>query len=122
MSTQKTVICVVCPVGCEISASRTTGGDARPTGFGCSRGEEYARMELENPRRILTTTVRVRGGALPLLPVRTRTPIPREEMFAVMMRLADLVVEAPVKAGDVVAHNILGLDTDVIATRDVARR
>lgn len=122
MSTQKTVICVVCPVGCEIGVSKVSGGDTQLSGFRCARGEEYARMELDNPRRILTTTVKVREGIMPLLPVRTRTPIPKDEMFTIMTSLADLVIEAPVKMGDVVVRNILGLGTDVIATRDLARR
>jgi CxxC motif-containing protein len=69
----------------------------------------------------LTTTVRIKGGVHPLLPVRTDQPIPKQKLREAMLATADLVVEAPVIMGDVVVENFLGLGVNLIATRDLDR-
>ncbi|GAB4305777.1 MAG: hypothetical protein Kow0097_04610 [Candidatus Bipolaricaulota bacterium] len=113
------VVCVACPVGCTVEVEIAEGSPTRVRGHGCPRGEAYAREEALHPRRVLTTSVRVVGGDLPLASVRTSTPIPRPLIPAAMALARALVVRAPVEVGQVVAPNILGTGADLVATRRV---
>lgn len=88
----------------------------------CKRGEDYARNEFHLPVRGLTTTVRVRNGELRIVPVKANQPIPKEKIMECMEYLRKVEVEAPVKIGQVIVKNILGLGVDIIATRNLLRR
>jgi CxxC motif-containing protein len=90
------------------------------TGLTCQRGREYAQEEVTFPKRMLTTTVRVTGGELALLPVVSRTALPKDKVFASARCLSGVAVQAPIHEGDVIYANILGLGVDIIAARDVA--
>ena len=111
--------CVVCPVGCRIELIVEDGKIVEIVGGECKLGEEYARKEFTNPERILTTTVRVKGGILPLLPVRTEKPIPKKLIKGCMKKLADVVVKAPAKCGAIVYRNILDTGVNIIASRNL---
>jgi CxxC motif-containing protein len=89
------------------------------TGNFCPRGAQYAKEELTAPTRMLTSTVRVEGGRLPLLPVVSAKKLPKERVVDCAEALRSVSVKAPVHAGDVVAANILGLGVDVVASRDM---
>jgi len=114
--------CTVCPVGCTLTVTVQNGEIVKVTGYECKRGTEYAAKEHTNPERMLTTTVRVEGGELPLVPVRTSQPIPKGAMLYCMDALAKVEMTAPVEEGDTVVSDILGSGVDIIATRRVAKR
>lgn len=120
MTDERVIVCVVCPQGCSIKAKPAPGGAPQLTGYGCPRGLEYAQIELTNPQRVLTTTVACRGGVIPLVPVRSRGPLPKGRLKECMRALAGVSVAAPVKSGDVVARNILGTGVDIVATRSIS--
>ena len=61
-------------------------------------------------------TVRVRGGELPLAPVRSAKALPKELLLKVAARLREIVLEAPVAEHQVVCANVLGTGVDIIAT------
>jgi CxxC motif-containing protein len=88
-------------------------------GAGCKRGETYATNEFLAPKRMLATTVRIKGAFIPLLPVRTSVPVLKERLDEILDILARIEVEAPFKCGAVVVKNVLGLGADVIATRSL---
>ena len=90
-------------------------------GYTCKRGLEYAQQEFYEPKRILTTTIRVENGFLPLVPVRTDQPILRDKLNEAMKIIAEKKVKAPVKMGQVLIKNILGTDINIIASRDLAK-
>jgi CxxC motif-containing protein len=90
---------------------------AKVTGNTCPRGEKYARDELTNPVRTLTSTVRLTGGRT--LPVRTNKPIPKAKLFEAMKLIKAASAAAPVSVGDVILRDFLGDGTDVVATRTV---
>ena len=69
------------------------------------------------PKRMLTTTVAVEGGLLPLLPVVSSTVLPKEKVLACAAYLRGVKVQAPIAAGDVVVKDILGLGVDIVASR-----
>ncbi len=89
------------------------------TGFSCAIGEKYAREEYYNPTRILPTTVKVIKGELPLVPVKTSKPIPVGSIFNAMKEISNIEIEAPVKIGQIIRENLLGLEVNLVATRDV---
>ena len=117
---EKTVRCIVCPTGCEIHV-KNVSGELIIEGHTCKRGEEYAKTEFIAPRRILTTTMRVKNGLIPLIPVRTNIPIPKEKLVDVLKEIAKLEIEAPLVMGDILINNVLGLDANVIASRDMIK-
>lgn len=121
-STIRRVSCIVCPMSCAGEVEIADGQLIRMVGFTCERGRAYAKSEVTAPKRILTTTVKLRGGALRLLPVVSRQPLPKAEIAACVRCLASTEVQAPVKEGDIVAHNIRGLGVDIVAARDVIKR
>jgi CxxC motif-containing protein len=123
----RTLTCIVCPVGCDMVLTLADQAAGSPEilaieGAGCQRGRDYAAAELQNPLRIVTSSVLVIQGDQPLASVRLTRPIPREKIPAIMAILRQLRIQAPVAIGQVIMHNILDLDSDVIATRHVAAR
>ena len=113
----KELICICCPNGCHLKVDPDQGYAV--TGNQCPRGEEYGKSELINPMRVVTSTVRIRGGAHPRLPVRTSAPVPKEKMLEVMALLDEVCVTAPVHAGDVLVSGLFGTEVSVIACKDM---
>ena len=113
------VSCIVCPMSCVGEVEIADGQVVRMVGFTCERGRAYAKNEVTAPKRVLTTTVKLTGGKLRLLPVVSQQPLPKDKIAACVRCLASTEVQAPVKEGDVIYADILGLGVDVIASRDV---
>ena len=113
----KELICIVCPRGCRLKVDEENGFSV--TGNSCPRGAEYGKNEISDPRRTVTSTVRIDGAAFRRCPVRTSSPIPKAQMFALMDALNDVELHSPVKRGEVVIENVLGTGSDVIVTRDM---
>jgi len=110
----------VCPTGCAITATPDQSGNVNFEGYTCKRGLEYAQQEYFEPKRILTTTMRVENGRLPLVPVRSNKPIPKDRLNDAIKEVAQKIIEAPVKMGDILINNLLGLDAHIIASRDLS--
>jgi CxxC motif-containing protein len=112
------ILCVTCPKGCSLEVTREgdTVVEVKP---GCKRGHEYARRELVDPRRMVATSVRIKNGVHPLLPVYTSAPFPKPRIMELQSKLRKVETQAPVKMGAVVVHNILDTGIDIIASRDM---
>ena len=117
----RTFTCIMCPQGCEISAEGSPAHSSI-TGNMCPKGAEYVRQELVNPMRNIATSILVEEGELPLASVRLTAPIPKEKIFAVMEEIRQVRRKAPVKEGEIVIENVLGLGSDVMVTKTVERR
>ena len=113
---KKNLICVSCPLGCPIEVEIENGEVVSVTGNTCKRGDAYARAEITNPVRSLTTSVKVENGLHPVVPVKSSGPVPKDKMFDCMKEINSVTVKAPVKIGDIVIENILGLGVDIVAT------
>lgn len=111
--------CIGCPMGCQLTAVMDGSRVTEVTGNTCPRGDAYARKECTHPARTVTGTVRVTGGLLPVVSVRTRGDVPKERVLDVARVLCRVHLTAPVHAGDVVIPNVLGTGVDVVATRSV---
>lgn len=126
MNTQE-LICIGCPLGCPLTVTteQTAKGAitvTAVTGNTCPRGDKYARKEVTNPTRIITSTVAVRGGTSAMVNVKTATDIPKEKIFECMEALKGIEVSAPVRIGDVILPNVAGTSVDMIAARNVMER
>lgn len=117
MSEYRELTCIVCPVGCRLRA-KMVDGQLKIDGQTCVRGEKYALEELTNPTRTVTSSVALEGGTLPLLSVKTRTPVPKASIPAVLAQLKHVQAHAPVRVGDVVVHDAAGTGVDIVATRE----
>ena len=115
---KKNLICVSCPLGCPIEVEIENGEILSVTGNTCKRGDTYARAELTNPVRSLTTTVKLVGGNLPVVPVKSSKTVPKDKMFECMKLINEASIKAPVKIGDVVIKDILGSGADIVVTNN----
>ncbi|MEM2026922.1 MAG: DUF1667 domain-containing protein [Candidatus Bathyarchaeia archaeon] len=112
------ITCIICPLGCALKVLLKNGEVVSVEGNRCQRGVMYAKDEVK-PKRTLITVVKVYGGALPVVSVKISKPIPKDLIPEAMKAVSKVSVRAPVKIGDVIIKNLLGLGVDVIATRDV---
>lgn len=115
-------LCINCPLGCRLEVEARDGDVVEVRGNACRRGEAFGRQEHVDPRRMVTTTVALAGGVVARLPVATASPVPKGSVRDLCRALHALRVEAPVRLGQVVLGDALGLGVDVVATRDVERR
>lgn len=129
MAETRSFVCVVCPRGCalevELAPPAAPGlppSAARVRGNECRRGEEYARREVVDPRRSLTSTVRTADPAFPRLPVRSSGDIPLARLREAARALDGLVAPADAKVGQVLARDFLGLGVDILACDDMDAR
>ncbi|MGI6555819.1 DUF1667 domain-containing protein [uncultured Pseudoramibacter sp.] len=113
---KKEMVCISCPMGCHLTVEGE-GDNWTVTGNNCKNGERYGIQEMTDPRRILPTTVVIKGAMISRLPVKTAQEIPKGKLFDAMDELSKVVVEAPVKVGDVVLKDVCGTGIDVIATK-----
>jgi CxxC motif-containing protein len=121
MTNDKEITCIVCPIGCKILV-KTDGTTVNILkGYKCKQGVEYARNEALDPRRVLTTSILVDGGAWPLVSVKSSRPVPKEKLFAVLKEIRKMRVKAPVESGQVLIKNVADTDIDIVATKDIKK-
>ncbi len=113
------LICITCPMGCTLDVTHEGDTIVDIEGNTCKRGEDYAQEELTDPRRMVTTTVRVAGGLHPLMPVYTSAPIPKARIFDLLKAIREAEIQAPVRMGDVVLEDVVDTEVDVLASRDM---
>ena len=118
----KIMNCINCPMGCEIKVTMEKEKIKKIEGNSCPRGEVYIRAEIKAPKRMLTSTVRRKEGNVPVLPVVSAGVLPKESILPCVAALRQVVAKAPIKAGDVIIANILGLGVDVVSSRDMDSR
>lgn len=116
---KRELTCIGCPLGCQVTVSMNGGEVVSVEGNTCKRGAEYARKEVTNPTRIVTSTVIVTGGRDVTVSVKTRTDIPKEKIFDCVRALKGISIPAPVHIGDVVLSDVAGTGVDMIATSNV---
>ncbi len=117
----RNLTCISCPMGCPITVEMDGDEVVSVTGNTCKRGDVYARKEVTNPTRIVTSTVRVIGGKADMVSVKTKEDIPKGKIFDCVKALKGVEVEAPVRIGDVIVPDVAGTGVDIVATRNVAR-
>ena len=108
--------CICCPLGCQLTVTMQDGVPVSVTGNTCNRGDVYARKEVTNPTRIVTSTVRMTDGKM--LPVKTASDIPKGKIMDCIRQLKSVCVQAPVTVGQVIVENAAGTGVAVVATKE----
>lgn len=116
---KRSLTCIGCPLGCAVIVELENGQITNVTGNTCKRGDDYARKEVTHPMRIVTSTIRVTGGILPVVSVKTERDVPKENIMDIMKCLAGLCVPAPVHIGDIVLKNAAQTGVNIVATKEV---
>jgi len=119
--TKKNLTCIVCPVGCRLEVTMDSAGKIKDiSGNTCKRGYDYAMTEFTDPRRTLTTTVKLTGSdSDKFLPVRTSAPIPKQKLMEAMAIVNSLSAAAPVAVGDVIAADFIEKGINLIACKSI---
>ncbi|UCG68930.1 MAG: DUF1667 domain-containing protein [Thermoplasmata archaeon] len=115
------ITCIICPIGCKVVIHQKGGIITKIEGHQCKKGIEYGKEELLDPKRTLTTSIIVKDGELPLVSVKSDRSIPKVRLFDVMDAISEIEVHAPVKIGDVLVENVVGLEVDIVATKNVRK-
>ena len=113
----KQFTCIECPKGCLLSVKIDNGTVTEVSGNKCPKGAAYARSEVENPMRILTSSVLAQCLSLKMIPVRTDRPIPKTKLFDAMNEIKKIRITQPVLVGDIIVNNFLGLGVNLVVTR-----
>ena len=117
---RRELICIGCPLGCALTVSMEGAEVVSVTGNTCKRGDVYARKEVTNPTRIVTSTVKVSNGTADMVSVKTKEDVPKEKIFDCMRALKDVTVQSAWSdIGDVVLKNVAGTGVDMVATKNV---
>ena len=112
-------LCIGCPLGCRLEVEEEDGAIVEVRGFSCKLGKEYAEREHTDPRRMVSSTVRVTNGVWARLPVKTNQPVLKDQVRAVCRALRQVSIAAPVSMGDVIVANVLDSGADIVAARDM---
>lgn len=149
MPEEGSVTCTLCPKGCQVKVVPGCQGKGMPdyqgevipaesgltpdaadhgmitTGNGCPRGAAFAIQEMTDPRRILTTTIRVRrlGKSDLLLPVRSDRPVALSELRGLAEQVRREVIALSdgegIEAGDVLMRCPGRVRADIIAEKGI---
>ena len=111
----KELTCIVCLIGCHLSVDN----DLNVTGKRRQRFKKYGFLEMTNPTRLLTTTVKTVFNELPRLSVKSSSPIPKALIFEAKTLLYGIIIKNHVKIVDVLLPNILGIDIDFVSTKSI---
>lgn len=112
----KEMTCIVCPNGCQMRVEQD-GDKIEVFDAACKRGIEFAKSELTNPTRSITTTVATKFENFPLLSVKTVGELPKGKIFEAMKKINAVTVKKRLKVGEVVLADVFG--TDIVATSDM---
>ncbi|MDD7457420.1 MAG: DUF1667 domain-containing protein [Clostridia bacterium] len=109
----KNITCINCPMGCPLTVE-INGDDIKVSGNTCKRGDVYGKQEVTSPKRVVTSLVRIKDGAV--VSCKTNAAIDKAMIFKVLDELRKVEVTLPVKIGDVIIENVLGTGADIVAT------
>lgn len=118
----KEMICINCPMGCRLTVDDSDKSNIKVSGNTCPRGVTYAVNEVIAPKRMVTGSVKVTGGSLPMVSVKTREAIPKQLIFDCLECLKNVTLVAPVRIGKVAVADVCGCGVDVIVTKDIPQK
>jgi len=115
----KEFVCICCPMGCHLVVDDSDKENIKVSGNTCPRGKNYGINEVTAPKRMVTSSIKVKNGKDDVVSVKTKDAIPKELIFDVLNELKGLEVSAPVSIGDVIIKNVLNTGIDIVASRNV---
>lgn len=110
------MICIGCPLGCNLTV-KIDGENIEVSGNTCPNGQRYAKNEITNPVRIITSTIDVFNGKR--VSCKTKDALPKGKIFDCMKEIRAAKVKVPIKIGDVLIKDVAHTGVDVVATKDI---
>ncbi len=117
----KELICIKCPLGCPLVVEYRDNKIIKVTGNSCLNGISYAEKEMFNPTRILTTSIKINDSYDSVVPVKSNKEIPIDLITKFVKKLKSTEVNAPIKIGEVVLNDYLGLNIDIVTTKEMSK-
>lgn len=114
----RNMICIGCPMGCELTVEVENGKAVSVSGNSCAVGKRYAQTEVSAPTRMVTTTAIAENGTP--IPVKTAAPVPKGKIFDVVAAIKSVRVSLPVSIGDVIVKDAAGTGIEIVATKKVS--
>ena len=116
---KKELTCIVCPVGCNLKIYSIDGGSYIIKGYKCKKGKIFAEEEGIDPRRIVTTTIKIDSENLNRLPVKTNKPVPRDKIINFVKEIKKIKAKPVIKVGDILSRNIINSGVDIVSCMTV---
>lgn len=113
------MVCINCPLGCMLTVTGRADGTVSVAGNTCPKGAEYGKREVTDPRRIVTSTVRIAGQKDKVIPVKTKEAIPKDKIQECMEAIKNVEAVLPIRIGDVILRDAAGTGVDIVATKEV---
>ena len=111
----KKLTCIVCPVGCNLKINSIDGCSYIVKGYKCKKGKIFAEEEIIDPRRIITTTIKIDSKRLNRLPVKTNNPVPKDKIINFVKQIKKIKIKPPIRMGDILSRNIFNSGVDIIS-------
>ncbi|WP_100065904.1 DUF1667 domain-containing protein [Miniphocaeibacter massiliensis] len=118
----KKIECVICPIKCNLKVFLEDDIVVKVEGNSCKKGLFYAREEFEESFIFVNGSVKVTGGLLSKLSVRTEFPVPKTKFFEIIKRINNIEVKAPVNVGYIIIENVAGTGVNVISVNSVNKK
>ena len=119
---KRELTCIGCPLGCQITVTLDNGVVMEVKGNTCNRGLNYAKKEVTAPERTFTGSVKIKGGTIAKVSVKTDREVPKGKMLKVAETVKNVSTKAPIKIGDVIVKKVAGTDANLIATKNVLKK
>lgn len=88
------------------------------SGNKCARGDLYGREELKGERKIVTYRAATTFEQVPTVEVKTTATVPKELVFKLIRLIKKQKIDRPMKRGEVLLHQPLGMELDVVIDTD----
>lgn len=119
------MICINCPIGCNLKVYGDNEENIRVEGNKCPRGLQYGTDEVLNPKRMVTSSVPLREdentGIYQMISVKTSEAVPKELIFSVLKEIKSIDLKSKgikkIEVGDILLENVCNTGVDVVATQ-----
>lgn len=117
---RRELTCISCPMGCLLSVELDKE-QITVTGNSCKIGLEYGKNEVTNPKRMITTSIKIKNqnGVEKMLSVKTSETVPKDRIADCLKEIKKAGITGDFSVGDIVIKNILNLDVEIVATRAI---
>lgn len=115
----KEITCIICPNGCDLRVL----DDESIVGNLCNRGLEFAKEELTDPKRSLTTTCKTIYKDVPVVAVKSDRLVKKDLVLKIVEEVNKVVINKPLAIGDIVIGNVLNSGANIIiCTNDLKEK
>lgn len=119
------MICINCPIGCNLKVYGDNEENIRVEGNKCPRGLQYGKDEVLNPKRMVTSSVPLRKdentGIYQMISAKTSEAVPKELIFSVIKEIKSIDLKSKgikkIEVGDILLENVCNTGVDIVATQ-----